>query len=287
MRNRASYPIVSITNSGIGNRLKSLLSTMRLTDDFYIYWPKNRCSGANFSDLFENDIEVFKLPFLDNWFYKNTRLFFAETWFGPNLVLRDEDHISRGFGVELYDSKKGRSAMINDGTSIDFQYERIPKSVQQSYLEKVNSLVPVEYVRREVEEFSGRMFDADTVGVQIRTWKDEVRRQSMFSEDSLTSVLNELEGKNFFLSSDDQAVIDRLIARYPGRCFFYNKRVSHYEPGSSDASSVAFAQDCLIDMFLLGQTNLIVGSHLSTFSECAWWFGRCKPKVKIIEPNIA
>ena len=129
--------IVSTTDSGIGNRLKSLLSVMRMTDEFFIYWPKNRCSGATFSDLFENDIEVKKVFLSNNLFYTNSDFFFAQTHFGANLAIFDEDYLDPDFGSSLYDAKKGKFAKINGGLSIDFAYDRIPERIQASYLKKL------------------------------------------------------------------------------------------------------------------------------------------------------
>ncbi len=36
------------------------------------------------------------------------------------------------------------------------------------------------------------------------------------------------------------------------------------------------------DMLLLGKPSIIIGSHLSSFVECAWWLGLCKSKVVIL-----
>lgn len=283
---RKSNSIVSVTDSGIGNRLKSLLSVMRMTDSYYIYWPKNRSTGASFSDLFENDIEVNKIFLSNNLFYKNFDFFFARTHFSANLAVFKEDHLRPDFASSLYDAKKGKFSKINDGLSIDFAYERIPESIQTRYLRKIDVLTPVSYVRHEVDRFERDNFDQNTVGVQIRTWKDEARRQDMFCLSSLFREMDKLDGKNFFLTGDDQNVLDQVMLRYPGRTFSYKKRVLDFEPGSYDSKSVEFSQDGLIDLLLLGRASSIVGSHLSSFVECAWWFGKCKANVRIVEPKV-
>lgn len=279
--------IISTTDSGMGNRLKSLLSIMRMTDNYMVYWPKNRFGFAKFSDLFVNDFEVIKLPIFSNIFIARNKLIFnPKIRFSPYFKILDSDKIDYGFAPALYDQKKGKKSEINGGKSIDFQYNRIPKNIQDSYCEEVKKLKPIKYIQDEVTSFYKKSFNENTISVQIRTWKDETRRQGMFSKDEYFKHLDKLPNNNFFISSDDQEIVDEIMNRYPGRAFFYPKRISNYEPGSQDSKSIEFQQDSLIDMLLLGKASLIIGSHLSSFVECAWWFGLCKPRVVILNRNI-
>ena len=77
-------------------------------------------------------------------------------------------------------------------------------------------LIPVSYVRDEVDRFEKSHFDPDTVGVQIRTWKDDARRQDMFSLESVFTKLDKLEGRRFFLTGDDQNVLDQVALAISG-----------------------------------------------------------------------
>ena len=278
--------IISTTDSGMGNRIKSLLSVMRMTSNYKVYWPKNRSGYAKFSDLFVNDFEVIKFPFFSNIFLEQYKpIYNPKTRFGPYFKILDSDEIDYGFALGLYDQKKGKISEINGGKSIDFQYNRIPKKIQDNYIEQVKKLVPIKYIQDEVAKFYKKSFNENTISVQIRTWKDETRRQGMFSKDEYFKYLDKLPNNKFFISSDDQGIVDEIMNRYPGRAFFYPKRISNYEPGSQDSKSIEFQQDSLIDMLLLGKTSLIIGSHLSSFVECAWWLGLCKPRVVILNQN--
>jgi len=278
--------IISTTDSGMGNRIKSLLSVMRMTDNYKVYWPSGKSGYGKFSDLFVNDFEVIRFPFFSKVFIDKFHLICnPKTRFSPYLKILDSDEVDYGFAPGYYDQKKGRISRINNGKSIDFQYNRIPKKVRDSYIEEVKKLVPIKYIRDEVDEFYKKSFDKDTVSVQIRTWKDETRRQGMFEKSEYFKHLDKLPNNNFFISSDDQEIVDEIVDRYPGRAFFYPKRIKNYEPGSRDSKSVSFQQDCLIDMLLLGRSPLIIGSHLSSFVECAWWFGLCKSRVVILNQN--
>ena len=256
---------------------------MRMTDSYKVYWPKNRFGYSSFSDLFKNNIEVRKVPVFTNIFYGQSKIFIHNLqWFGPFFFIKDDDDIGFEFAPALYDQKKGTSKKVNNGRSIDWQYDRIPETIKESYIKQVKKLEPIEYIQNQVEEFYQKSFNKDTVSIQLRTWKDETRRQEMFDKKEYFDFFDSHKDNNFFLSSDDQEIIDEIIERYPGKAFYFPKRVSNYEPGSDDCKTIEFLQDSLIDMLLLGKSSLIVGSHLSSFVECAWWFGLCKSEVIIL-----
>lgn len=265
--------VVSITDSGMGNRIKSLISVMRLDDNYRVVWPINRFGNNKFNDLFENNIAIDQVP-------KG-----VETRFSPYFLLLDSDGIEEGFSKPHYDHKHQNYKVINNGKSIDWQYNKIPDNIKEIYVNNINKLIPIKYIRDEVEKFSSN-FDDNTVSVQLRTWKDAPNRAPMFDKESFIKHMDNLPESNFFLSSDDQSIIDELSKRYPNRVTFYQKRITNYEPGSIDSTKKEFGQDCLIDMLLLGKNNMIIGSHISSFVECAWWFGGAKAEVIIVEPKI-
>ena len=254
--------IISTTDSGMGNRLKSLLSVMRMTDNYMVYWPKNRFGYAKFSDLFVNDFEVVKFPFISNIFVASTKLIYKpKIRFSSTLKVLDHDGIDYGFAPSLYDQKKGRTFKINNGKSIDFQYHRIPKKIQDDYIKQVRKLAPIKYIQDEVNRFYKKAFNKNTVSIQIRTWKDETRRQGMFNKDKYFEHFEKLPNNNFFISSDDQEIVDEIIDCYPGRAFFYPKRISNYEPGSQDSKSIEFQQDS--NRYASARKNVI--NHWFTF----------------------
>jgi len=261
---------VSTTDSGMGNRIKSLLSVMRLTDNPKVIWPINRFGNNSFNDLFENDIEVNTIP--------NG----ATEHFSPYLLLLDDDGIEEGFATEFLDIKSGKNKAINNGKSIDFQYNRIPQNVIDSIVPIVKSLTPIKYIRNTVDTYAAENFDENTVSIQIRTWKDDARRAPMFKKENYFKLMDQMPDKNFFVTADDQGIINEFADRYPGRVNYFQKRILNYEPGGSDCSKKEFGQDNLIDMLLLAKNIEIIGSHLSSFVECAWWFGGGRAKVTIL-----
>jgi hypothetical protein len=37
-----------------------------------------------------------------------------------------------------------------------------------------------------------------------------------------------------------------------------------------------------VDMLCLSRGDVLIGSYLSTFTECAWWLGGCRQEVVIL-----
>src|SRR5690606_41296795 len=54
--------VVSTENAGLGNRLKSWVSAMRLAPRALVVWPVTPNMPARFSDLFANDCEAEAVP---------------------------------------------------------------------------------------------------------------------------------------------------------------------------------------------------------------------------------
>ena len=264
--------IVSTIDSGIGNRIKCLLSCMRLDDDVKLLWPRNRFTACGFNELFENDFEVNSVPEG------------ADTRFNWRWLVKDTDDIPKGFAKENkdYENNKLRKKIEeNEGRNIDFEYERIPQVLIDDYVKQVDKLIPVEYIRDEVSKFSMNNFDKDTVSIQMRSWADDARRAKMFNIKSYFEHMDKCTGK-FFVSADHQSCIDKLKERYPDRIIEYPKRGSgDYSPGTSYMATKEASQDAIIEMYLLGCNPTIIGSYLSSYVEVGWIFGRCKGKVII------
>ncbi len=268
--------IVSTIDSGLGNRIKCLLSCMRLDDDVKLLWPRNRFTTCDFSQLFDGDWEVDSVPEG------------ADTRFSERLLVLESDGIPEGFAQEHPDKKFENGKLrkkieVNNGQNIDHEYERIPEKVRESYIQQAKKLVPAEYIRNQLEEFSSENFDENTVSVHMRSWADDPRRQCLFDFNNYFKYMDEMTDKKFFVCADHQHCIDVLKERYPHRVFDYPKRGDgNYSPGTSYMSTLEASQDAIIEMYLLGMNPTILGSYLSTFVEVGWWLNQCKGKVVIV-----
>jgi len=269
--------IISMLGSGLGNRLKCVLSSMRLDDDVQVFWPNNRFSGCRWNDLFENFSEIYDIP-EDSKLVRDSE----------RLLVLDSDEIPEGFAQEHPDKKFENGKLrkkieVNNGQNIDHEYERIPEHVKTSYIQQAKKLVPTEYIRNQLEAFSSENFDENTVSVHMRSWADDPRRQCLFDFNNYFKYMDEMTDKKFFVCADHQHCIDVLKERYPDRVFDYPKQGDgNYSPGTSYMSTLEASQDAIIEMYLLGMNDTILGSYLSTFVEVGWWLNECEGEVIIV-----
>ena len=288
--------IVSTIDSGIGNRIKCLLSCMRLDDDVRLIWPRNRFAGCDFNQLFEGDWEIDSVPEG------------AESRFNERLVVLDSDNIPEGFAQEHPDKKFENGKLrkkieVNGGKNIDHEYERIPEHVKLSYIKQIRKLQPIEKIRNIIEDFSSTNFNENTVSIHMRSWADDPRRRCLFDINNYFKYMDEMPNSNFFVCADHQNCIDGLKDRYGDRVLDYPKQGKYkedqnYSPGISYTSpqgellthtspnkymsSIEASQDAVIEMYLLGMCSTILGSYLSSFVEVGWWLNECKGKVVIV-----
>lgn len=268
--------IVSTIDSGLGNRIKCLLSCMRIDDNAKLVWPRNRFTTCDFSELFENDLEIGYIPEG------------VETRFNERLLVLESDDIPEGFAQEhpdkKFDNNKLRKKIeLNNGRNIDHEYDRIPDDIKESYIEQVRKLKPATYIQEQIDSFSSENFNENTVSVHMRSWADDARRQCLFSFENYFKYMDEMPDKNFFVCADHQSCIDTLKERYGDRVIDYPKRgEGDFSPGTHYMSTLEASQDAIIEMYLLGMCPTILGSYISTFVEVGWWLNECKGKVVIV-----
>lgn len=267
--------VVSANSYGLCNRIKCLISSMRIAQKFSrrmgIYWPKNADCYCRFSDLFENPITEFNEAMLNEIKKKASQVqsnqyFIVDTW--RLLIFKNE--LPNDF-AQAFPSKRG-----ND---IDHEFNRIPSAVRAEFLHYLSQLIPKKNIRKAVEEFSCQ-FDDRTVSFHIRSWPDlKVRADSLFKIENVYRMMDRLEGSNFFVSCDSEDVLRKVCERYGKRAFYYPKRTF-----TNDRSPIGM-QDSLIDILLLAKSKKMKTSYLSTFSEMAWWYGGAMAEVEDIESS--
>ncbi len=282
---------ISISEAGICNRLKCLLSVMMLSENnHFIYWPKNGYSKASFSSLFDNKIEVKKVPYT-NIYYKNFNLFFNSQFRkSAFLYVKDEYNLPENFSTPLYDEKKKFWYRINKGISIDYQYHKIPTAIKEDYLKKIKKLRFNKKITNTVDEFCKSYFDGQMIGFQIRTWIDDPRRKNMFNINSYKEIIKTIpKEKKIYITTDNTAVLEELrnstdteIISFSNTEFNKNKKfnvVTSYQSEDDDFN-------VMVELLLLSKCKTIYGSYLSNFPEFAWWLGGCEAKVEIVNKPI-
>lgn len=231
--------IVSRHGRGIGNRLKSLLSAMRIDRAARVVWPVNEYCGARWGDLFDNAIEQ------------------------PSL-LADDREVGVWRLVTLEEDGCG-------DTPIDWLYERTPAGARKAFLPLITRLRPVRAVQQRVAQFR-KLTDDDVAGVSVRTWKETHIRP--FNIDKLFRILDRERALHLFLTCDNAAVFDSIRRQYGARVVCVPRRTEW-----GDWHTAAGCQDILADLYLAGRCRRLYASYRSTFSELQWWFGGCKAAV--------
>ena len=293
--------IVSTESGGLGNRIKSWVSAMRLGADARVYWPVTANMPARFADLFGNDCSVESIP-AGAQEHKSWRLV---------VLPQDEAHLPRGFATVgagahplmraigkawwiatgrktdryrymLFPKQHSRRSTRADARHIDLEYERIPVYFRALYADLFARIRVRPEILARVDTWAEKHLDEAVVGVQVRTWRDDPRRYRKYHRPSLRRLLELLESagaeQRFFVVSDSDDIVP-LLERELGakRCVAFSRTT---ERAQSWRSAQGMTED-FIDMLLLARTRELFASYLSTFSEAAWWLGGARARVAV------
>lgn len=294
--------IVSAENAGLGNRIKSWVSAMRLSGHALVFWPITPNMPVGFSDLFANDCEVSTVP-------EGARVY--HSW-RLAVLPEDERHLPAGFATVgagahplvralgkawwqlrgrpddryrymLFPKTHSPRSTRADARHIDLEYGRIPPPIRDAYVSQFGRIsVRPEIVKRIDQWAAEAELDEQIVGVQIRTWRDDPRRHAKYHRPSLGRLLRLMEGEpagtRFLAVADDDEVLRLLEQRFGSeRILMFPRQTARAESWMSAAGVV----EDLADMLLLARTQRMFVSYLSTFSEAAWWLGGAKADVTV------
>jgi hypothetical protein len=249
---------------GLGNQLKPLVSALRFTNNIY--------STTNmFNVIFKR-----KFPVADA--LKEEHLVFSD-W---RLAVKDSDPIGDNFGT-VHLKCCPEEAQSRHLRSIDLEYFRIPEILRTEIALKFCSLELSDVVNTRVCEFT-KNWQNNVIGVHIRSWIDDRQRYSELFE--IDNFFRELDRRRnsmqIFLATDSLKVLLAFQERYGNRvlCQPCGPQSSNPHIAENDAEEEIVRAFC--DMICLSKTEILLGSYLSTFTECAWWFGNCRQHVVII-----
>lgn len=255
--------IVATCPAGLCNRIKCMISTMKWAamptakrcNDIdakpYVYWPVNEQCGCNFEYLFSpyaSIKEVTKIP--------------------PHS--------------EINKSWK----LINNDKELDFKYHKLSMDEIYEMIPFINLIKPREDIIDTTWAFINKYrhsFDeGEVIGVHIRKgdYKDLYDgRQHISTEDKFISEIKSLlrHSPNYkvLLCTEDEETENKFEEIFgKDTIIYFPKRFR----GRDSPNSI---KEAFVDMLLLSQCPIIIGTFLSTFTEMAWWFGGCKAKVII------
>jgi len=292
--------VVSTETAGLGNRIKSWVSAMRLGERSCVHWAVTRNMPAEFGELFANDCAVPTVP-VGATEYCSWRLAvlpedepflpagFATVGAGRHPLIRGIAKVwwsvtgkrTDRYRYMVFPKQHSRRSARADARHIDLEYGRIPQHFRDVYVPLLRSSA----VRPEIAALAaawGARLDSGTIGVQIRTWRDDPRRYRKYHLPAVRRLAKLLDAapatSRFLVVSDADEVIGDLASRYGAQ------RVLHFPRTTSRNDSYAkadAAQEDLIDMLLLARTRTLYASYLSTFSEVAWWLGGATANVAV------
>jgi hypothetical protein len=291
--------IVSTESGGLGNRIKSWVSTMRLGADARVYWPITPNMPAPFGSLFANDCSVDSIP-IGVEEHKSWRLAvlpqdepyipagFATVGAGAHPLIRGIGKLwwiatgkrSDRYQYMLFPKQHSRRSTRADARHIDLEYERIPPHLRTIYAELFGRIRVQPDILGRVDGWARANLDASVIGVQVRTWRDDPRRYRKYHKPSLRRLLKLLghagPERRFFLVSDSDDIMPTLKNTLGADRLLEFPRAT--QRAASWKSAEGMTED-LIDMLLLARTRELFASYLSTFSEAAWWLGGARARV--------
>lgn len=274
---------IAMNPGGISNRVKCLISMWRLSDIYnrklILEWHKNHTCGSEFENLFENEIEKI-------------------TWSNLNKITNRNFEY---FGNDFFKIKNSSKKYLISGTArllltpqefldnpslrlrgIDHKFSDIPEKIKGEIISYLKKLKPLKSIQREVTDFFKKYNLEKTIGVHIRRGDFADRPVSPGGVSSDKKFIERMNGLieedpqiKFFLCTDSKEMEDKMENEFP-------KKIIKFPKKSFERTDVRATQEGLIDLLLLSKTKQILGTYQSTFTEMAWWFGDCKPKMEII-----
>lgn len=241
--------------SGIGNRIKKIISYMRYYSPKHInlYWEKEDWVTASFFSLFspkwDTSVTEYNSEIMINNFKYNEPL---------------TEYISE-YSL-LVTAKDFPNAPIQ---RIDALYNKTPENLKKIYLPYFENLHPSAQVAARINSVT---LPENTVAVQIRNAADwEKSGKKNIPLDKFFKAMDTYPADTyFFISTMSKEVSTPFHQRYGNRII---------ELPNKDYNSMI---DATADMYLLGRTKEAIYSYGSTFPEVGWWLGGGKSKVRII-----
>ena len=257
--------IICETIGGLNDRLKFLVSCMRIDNDIKLIWTTQIQHKTpvwlwcSFEDLFTNDFEIFND--VDDCLkkYEYDKISYSGSQF---------------FKVDSDDVNLKKMSVINTS-------QMIPEKQKKSTLEQINKLQPVEYIKNVVDDFKSK-FNENTVTISVRTYMDADRNYDsngqFFNIETIFDKMDSYKNKTFFVTCDHQETFDKILDRYGDKVLYTPKR-THF----GDFKTLEGIQDSVIDLLLGGHTKHLIFTLGSGFCEMQWWFGGCNSTLEGID----
>ena len=272
--------ILAYNTGGISNRIKNIVSCFRVDSEVYVYWN----NVTNYDHI---NYHLFICPYEKLFsFPKEVRTVKNiekgkqyPVYDKDKLIILDEDGLPHNFAQ--FDSKCAKPYRYTDefNRNIDFEYERVPLNVRETFIQLFKKIRLNSDVQDRINKFyDENMKGKNIVSVHIRSWnrENEEGRGHLHNVDRFIEKMKSYENQYFFLSSDSTEVIEKVRLEVNNVIIFDRQT----DRKSSRTNPDALVED-LIELYLLGKGNSLIGSHFSSYSEVAWYLMEC-PEVLIL-----
>lgn len=272
--------IIANNAGGLGNKIKNLVSCLKIAH-------RNR-------DFVKSELELDKyISFSQPWektkSTKNTiindwRLGLFKSEIG-NCLKKQESFISFTKQELTYEVSETNvdinflfARSLEQG--IDFQYNNISDYIIDDYLYYFNLINFSSEIIKEVNQHYN-IFN-NKVGVHLRSWQDDVSVHKLFYNIEIFIDEMKKHQEDFLLFTDSHEVENILTKEFGHRIIILQKFT---EQKHTNLNKNALGP-AIIDLLLLSKCKKIIGTYQSTFSECAWWFSKCKSEMIIPKPLL-
>jgi hypothetical protein len=247
--------ILVCNNSGLGNRLKNIISALYIGENTKQYVLTDRCYKNFFKYC--------------NYFKRDDReLQIYNTWSFEDFLPNFNDPLKKDCVIYIVHSKE---VIFRAHNGLDFQYDNLLPETRNFIKKYWQRLTFTDDFLSYVNKFSVENRLSEAVGVHVRAWVDDpVRNALLFSIEDYTIEMDKYErDRLFFVSSDSEDVIKYLRSRYPSR-ILSNGDVFKERHISNQSNPFAMT-NALLDLLMLSRCPTMIGTYQSTFTEAAWW----------------
>jgi len=276
------YNLIILTCSGLANRLKPILSGIRLAHishrNLYIHWN----TAQTISPLEDKEPQAPKyesesrtIPFDGDWcdfFRYDIQRSHHEMCTGPGVKTCVETIPREGTGTYLC-RYAFRFIRFDDEPVMDFlEHDKLSLAqhiLKADILRFLPRLEPTPRLCQTISSFANANgINRSTVGIHLR--RNHPSTTKIPLRTYISALDKALEQKRNVLLATDSPEVEALFkARYRDRLVFHSK-------GDRFRGNRTAIEDAIIDLFLLAKVGHLIGSWGSSFSDLAWWLGGCR-----------
>lgn len=247
--------IVIVPEGGLCNRLRVLLSISALMSEIdrpvRLAWSKSAECGAWFEELF--------LP------WEQKELTIAHRHWCETPIARQNLHIPALFRLLFFDKQVSNLLPSRHGNLPQLLAQHARFYASTCYAQGPYSPVlarrlrPLPHLQHRIDALKTQ-FGTHTIGVHIRR-TDNTESISKSPLSAFIAAMDSRPNATFFLSTDDSRVRHTLSQRYGQRLLTQTSPVQR--------NTLSGMEDAVVDLFTLAQTDELLGSYWSSFTDTA------------------